>query len=235
MRNKESKKFVRDRRRGRRRDRGQAFDLVVFVGKLAAMSNPLRDQIRLARSGDRDALDELLGRTQRRLTEIARFRLGGELHEKIHTSDILQSTYLDIVRKIDHFDGDSEDDFVRWFSRVLENNIRDKVRFFGAQRRRRENEVPIDAVGVAATESSPSSDVAFGEELRIYGRALRSLTEEQRTVIQLRLVEGMATADVAERIGRSVGATRVTLSRARASLAMEVARLKKGAGTEESS
>ena len=198
-------------------------------GRSGGDRNDVDDDIRQARAGNRDALNRLIARSQARLSEMAHMRLGPGLRRRINTSDLLQSTYLDVVRDVDTFEGQTEDAFVGWVGRIIENNIRDKVRFFGAGKRKEPptpNSADDDPWELPGSEGTPSAAATFGEELAIFGQAMASLSDDQRRAIQLRFVEGMNHRDAAKELGRTESATRVLISRARATLALEIERLR---------
>ena len=78
-----------------------------------------------AREGQHEALEELLTRNRSRFQRAAGARLGEGLRRRVRASDVLQSTYVDVLSSIQDFRGTSEEDFARWVVRILETNIRD--------------------------------------------------------------------------------------------------------------
>jgi RNA polymerase sigma-70 factor, ECF subfamily len=189
----------------------------------------MRDDIQRAKHGDRDALNRVLSSAEDRLRRLAHSRLGPDLKRRVHTSDILQSTYLDVIQAVTTFAGDDLDDFVTWVGRLLENNIRDKRRFLDAMKRTTaRQETPPDGSLVARLgfeRATPSAEVAFNEDLFLFARALDHLTPDQRQVITLRKIKEESFAQVAETMGRSEEATRKLLSRALTALVLEMDRL----------
>ncbi len=178
--------------------------------------------LRRAREGDRRALDRLLESMQDRLRRIAEGRLGPGLRAKVRTSDVLQSTYLDVVKSLENFEGEDEAAFVAWVARIMENNIRDKGKYFQARKRQEPGggTVPLDAAGDARADgSTPSVDAVRAEDLVLVSRALEELAEDHRRVIVLRMIEGRSHQEIGEQLNRSESATRMLLSRARAALA----------------
>ena len=183
----------------------------------------IRADIARARRGERDALDRVLTAVQSRLRAAASSRLGGPLRARMATSDLLQTTYVDVVRSIGEFRGDDPDTLVAWISRIMENNLRDRVRFYGRQRRAAEED--RETPDVAAGGHSPSAEAVQVEKLAAVGKALAQLPEDQRQIIQLRLIEGRDYDEIAKTLGRSQGALRMLLSRARAALTMRLDRI----------
>lgn len=189
----------------------------------------IKKELAKARSGDRKALDRLLETVEHRLRRLAEGRIGPGLRAKVRTSDVLQSTYLDVVKSVGRFEGDDEEAFVAWVARIMENNIRDKGKYFQA-RKRREPEgstLPLNEADEVKTPGpTPSVEAVRAEDLVLVSKALEGLADDYRQVIILRMVEGRSHKEVGDLLGRSEAATRMLLSRARAALAMELERLR---------
>ncbi len=190
----------------------------------------ITEDLRLARAGDRGALDRLLEAVQDRVRGIAEGRLGPGLRARIRTSDVLQSTYLDVVKGVATFEGEDESEFVAWVARIMENNIRDKGKFFQARKRRDPagGPLPIDeAAGAEFDGPTPSVDAVRAEDLVLVSRALEELAEDHRRVIVMRMIEGRSHQEIAEEMNRSESAARMLLSRARAALALKLEGLRR--------
>ena len=182
--------------------------------------------IKRARAGDSDALEELLHLTGQRLERSVRARLGPGLRSKIASSDILQSTYLKVVEALPRFEGDTEDDFTAWATRILENTIRNRARYHRAGKRdaHRETSRDVREVNVAAKDKTPSSAIALGEELSRIGRAMQDLAPDYVRVLTLHMDPEQTHRETARLMGRTEGATRVLLARARAALLVALRR-----------
>ncbi len=193
----------------------------------------VKANLALARGGDRRALDRLLETVHGRLRRLAEGRLGPGLRAKMRTSDVLQSTYLDVVKSVERFEGEDEEAFVGWVARIMENNIRDKGKYFQARKRRDPEGATLplnEAEDVKTPGATPSVEVVRAEDLVLVSRALEGLGEDYRQVIILRLVEGRSHKEVGELLGRTEAATRMLLSRARAALALALDRLRNESG-----
>ena len=184
----------------------------------------IRDDIASARRGERDALDRVLTALQSRLRTAAANKIGTPLRRKMATSDLLQSTYVDVVRSIQSFEGDDPDTLVAWITRIMENNVRDRLRFYGRQRRSPEVDHE-DVPDVAAGDATPSFEAMQLEHLSAVGKVLAEMPEAQRQIIQLRAFEGRDYDEIAAMLGRTPGALRMLLSRARALLTLKLDRL----------
>ncbi len=183
-----------------------------------------RSDLRRARRGDRGALDRALRRVDARVRAAARARLNGSGRRHFGTSDVIQTTYLDVVRKIHTFRGNDEDTFASWLTTILENNVRDKARALGRDKRKGPTSTGrVEPDSVAAPGPTPSRAAIQVESLEAVGQALDRLDETQRRIIVMRLVEGKDYREIAEALDRSVGAARMLYFRARAALAIGLA------------
>ncbi len=179
-----------------------------------------------ARRGDRDALDRLLARLHTRLELIAHNEMGPGLRAKVHTSDLLQSAFLDVVRSVEDFEGETENQFIGWFGRILNHNIRDKVRYFEAQKRRsgdRETVSNLEDPNVSPSEGVRITDreIQLTEQTK---RALAKLSPQHRKVLELRFSDGLTHKEIGEKLDRTPEAIRVMVCRARSALAMQIRR-----------
>jgi RNA polymerase sigma-70 factor (ECF subfamily) len=179
------------------------------------------NDVQRAKAGDREALDRILTRHAHRLDELARKEFGPGLRDRVRTSDLLQSTYLDVVRGIGSLEGDTEEAFLKWVARVIRNNARDKVRYFAAARRAEQ-----DDPSPRPDPRTASAQAVITEDLQLVHRALDELETDHRLVIELKVLRGMEHRDVAEVMGRSEGAVRCLLARARAALLVAVEALR---------
>jgi RNA polymerase sigma-70 factor (ECF subfamily) len=173
-----------------------------------------------------DGLDRLVERAMPILRRAAPGLLGALLRQRCRTSDLVQSALADAVRSFPSFTGRDEGDFVGWTMRIMERNSIDRRRRLLADKRDAGRELPDGEVALAMPARSPSpSQVAIDREaLARVARALRQLPFEQRQVLQLVALRGASHAEVAARTGRSEGACRVLLARARAALLVTMAR-----------
>lgn len=184
-----------------------------------------KSELARARAGDREALNRILVAAETRLRRQASARLGADLAMKVETSDILQSTYLDVVHSVAEFAGEDFEDFITWTGRILENNIRDKRRFHGAKKRRltalvdNADERLEAAIGSSTT---PSEQAVFTEGLFRLAQALEEMGDDDRRVIQLRKISGFEYDAIAALMGRSEQAVRRLYSRAMARLLLAI-------------
>ncbi|HEX5053776.1 MAG TPA: sigma-70 family RNA polymerase sigma factor [Planctomycetota bacterium] len=186
-----------------------------------------------ARSGEDEALEQVLRIVEGRLKRYIEARLGPQLRAKLRDSDVLQDAYVQMIRSLPDFPGQTEDDFVMWVTRIIENDIRRQHRWFGAKKRRgadRTSERNALARVLMEPPPTPSAEVMAVEERLLFDRALAALAPDHARVIELAILEGLPHREVAERMGRSEAATRMLLSRARTALGLEIESLEGGNG-----
>lgn len=183
--------------------------------------------LKRARAGDRAALDALFERMRSALERQADERLGERLREKLRRSDLVQSTYLEMLKGFETFRGDDADAFAAWAKTVMERQITEKARYFGAKKRDAEH-VDLEALQIRAETASPSVDLAAVENLALVKRALLALPENYRWIIEKRTIEGLEYEEIAATSDLGVPALRTLFWRARAALTIEFKRLEEG-------
>ena len=172
-----------------------------------------------ARRGEGQALGELYEHHAREVLAAARRRLSPELRRHYDTLDLAQSVFADVIPALSGFTDQGEDAFRHWLFIKVENKIRDKLRkHLGKNKGRRE---PLIAVDEEPPSSDPSpSTVAIGREKEQTARdLLDSLDEPVRSIVRMRLQEGLSWEKIAERTGdRSADAVRKQFQRCMAKI-----------------
>jgi RNA polymerase sigma-70 factor, ECF subfamily len=164
---------------------------------------------------------------------LARLQVEPRFRAKFDPSDIVQQTMLEAVRDSPKFRGSTEAELAAWLRKILAHVLLHEMRRFGgAQRRDVDREVSLEQAlaessrrlgdALAAPGSSPSERASRQElELRL-ADALARLPADHAEVILLRNVEGLSHDEIAERMGRGVGAVRMLWVRALARLRREL-------------
>lgn len=167
-----------------------------------------------ARAGDQDALGQLLVGYEGYLALLLRARLGPDLRSKVDPDDVVQATFLDAHRQFDQFRGQTEQALTAWLRTILAGQLARIARQYlgtAARDARLERQIQVDLdnssqaidLGLAANASTPSQHAARREHAVLLAEALDRLPAQYREVIVLRHVEGLAFADVADRMRRS--------------------------------
>ena len=161
---------------------------------------------------------------RRQLLAYADRNIGPALRTRVEPEDIVQEVVVSALSSIDQFQVEGRDPF-RLLCQLAEQRIIDAHRHHvGAQKRSAAREVSMDApvAGgdgfgfvnmLVASITSPSQAFSRDQKEFQLQQAIAELNDEQREILRLRFVEGLPTKDIAERIGKSDGAIRVTLTR----------------------
>ncbi len=174
------------------------------------------------RSGEESALVEFLQESEHALLAFIRSRIGAHLRKKIEPEDVLQEVSIEAVRVMGQTDFSSWDP-LNWLFQICERKIIDAHRrYFVSQKRdvRREAVMPAgsDAAGLAdllaASMTTPSAAFSRDQrQLRMLA-ALDTLPEQEREALRLRYLVGLPSKEIARKLGKQDGATRVMISRA---------------------
>ena len=177
--------------------------------------------IRRIRTGDQNALAELIERYRGQLLATASRKMSDLLKRSVEPDDVVQEAITYCLKTFAEIDCKALDP-MPWVHQVLERKIVDAHRHHAAQKRAADKGVPLSG----ATDSSPglidlliasitSASQAFArnrreERLMI---AMQQLTQEQQDALRMRYVENLPSKEIADKLGKSDGAIRVMLTR----------------------
>lgn len=164
--------------------------------------------------GDLDAFNTLVLANQRQVYNLCLRMLGSPQAAE----DAAQETFIAAYRAVPRFRGGS---FRAWLLRIAANACYDELR-----RRRSRPQVPLEAPADDERLSAelPASDEPLEQRAerlelaRCLQEGLASLPPDQRLVVILRDVQGLAYEEVAEATGASLGTVKSRISRGRAAL-----------------
>ena len=189
-----------------------------------------------ARAGDAAARERILSRYQAWLRILAKIQLNGDFRGKFDASDIAQQTLLEACRDLEQFRGGTESEFLAWLRQILAHVLSHEIRRYrGTRQREIGREVSVEQslaqssqrLGnmLAVSASSPSQQAMRHEQEIMLAEVLARLPDDYRDVLILRNLEGLSHEEVAERMGRGVGAVRTLWVRALARLRKEASRI----------
>jgi RNA polymerase sigma-70 factor (ECF subfamily) len=164
-------------------------------------------------SGRTDAFGELVLRYQDRLYNTL-VRMVGSTDE---ARDVAQESFVHAFTKLDTFRGESQ--FYSWLFRIAYNAA-------VSRQRKRHKSASLDAARDAGglepadgrPESVPSHAMERSERQAQVRDALGELSEEYRTVLVLKEIDGLKYEEIAEIVGCPIGTVRSRIHRARAEL-----------------
>lgn len=188
------------------------------------------DLIQRARSGEREALNDLIDTWRTYLLHITSGSLRGPVQSKLGASDIVQSACLEIHECFDQFHGESVEEWKSWLRSLVIRDIQNVRRRFRdvAKRDISREQGLVDPLGGAIDlqdhELTPQSSTIAAEESQALRLALRQLSDEHRQVLRLRNWEELSFVEIGRRLGRSADAARKLWGRAADSLARQLER-----------
>lgn len=167
-----------------------------------------------SRRGDVEAFNQLVRLYETRIYNLC-YRMLGDADS---AADAAQDTFLSAFRKLGGFRGGS---FKSWLFRIASNTCYDVLRA-----RKRRPSTSLDAAMDAkdthfepADHSESPDDFALRRELSsAIQQAMAQLPDDQRLVLVLCDIQGMAYTEIAEVVGASLGTVKSRLSRGRARL-----------------
>jgi len=183
-----------------------------------------------ARSGNNDALNQLLDRYLPRLSRWASGRLPKNLRTMLDTGDVVQDAIISALPHLSTLEVRTERAFWVYLKQIVRYRIIDLHK--RASRRPMRHEMPEDVPTAAPT---PLEAAIGAEALERYEVALDSLTKEEFRAVVLRTELGLGYKDIATELGKaSPDAARMAVSRAIKRLAVEMKRLQAVSTLEQS-
>jgi len=176
------------------------------------------DLLERIRAGDNTAFTPLFERYQPRLAAFLRYRMSAALRQAFEVEDLMQETFLRACREFDRFQYQGQGSFLRWLMSIAGCIVVDAARYQGREKRKAEM-LPLWSEsrpgGANPLETrTPSLLLAQREGLDLLFDSLDRLPEQYREIILLAKVEGLSTAEMADRLGKSRESVAVLLHRA---------------------
>jgi RNA polymerase sigma-70 factor (ECF subfamily) len=181
---------------------------------------PSIELLRVARAGDRAALNELFGDHWRRLRRWAHGKLPRSARSMAETVDLVQDVMVNAFRRLDAIEVRRRGALQAYLRQSIHNRIRDELRSVG----RRAPHGPLDS---QAPGHAPSPlDLAIDAQARErYTRGLSRLSPTDQELIVGRLELGYSYEQLASVTGRcGPEAVRIAVRRAVLKLAAEMSR-----------
>lgn len=166
------------------------------------------DVYKKAAEGDLDAIEKICLDTWEPLYRFIYYKV----QNREEAEDITQETY---VKTLKYFQKDKfpQENFMGFLKTVSLNVIRDRWR----QKQRRGVSVNLQEINPQEVASDDKqNDIA---QRLVLESALAKLSEEQRTIIDLRIIKGYSVAETAKLVGKTEGAVRTAQYRALKALA----------------
>ena len=162
--------------------------------------------------GDDVAWGALLERLRPRMVLWASTQVSGALRGRVEPDDLVQEILAALHASRGEFRGHHVEQLLGWAFTVARHRAADLAKHFAAAKRE-ERPRPV-----SGTQTSPSGAAARGERraslLEATAQALARLSEDDRAIVRLSVLEALPHERVAEALGITVGAARVRKFRA---------------------
>lgn len=168
---------------------------------------------RIAADGDADALQQLIVHYHGPLCAAVARNLDPSLHRHVDPEDVLQQAYVTAFKSIGACSFDCSAAFYRWLEAVALRRLQNIERDLHRDKRdiaRNLSAAPPARTGyhafidqLSAQLTSPSMKLAKREAAAAVISSLARLTDEQRSVVTMRFLEGRSPADIAEALGKT--------------------------------
>jgi RNA polymerase sigma-70 factor (ECF subfamily) len=171
-----------------------------------------------AKTGDEDALSRAFEKHRRRLAVLIHYKLSPHARQFYEVEDLVQETQMRAFRDIGRFTYQAPGSFLRWLSSIADHVIVDRMRYQNRERRAGE-EVPFRSASnpggpEPADTKTPSRLFAQQEAVERLLARLDALPEDYRQALVLAKIEGLTTAEIAARLGKSREAVALLVYRA---------------------
>lgn len=180
---------------------------------------PAEEHLALAEGGE-STFAEFFTRSRHRLKQMLRYKVDPRLRARADLSDILQESYIEAQKRLEHYLQKPEMSFYVWLRQVTLQQLIDTHRkHLLASKRDVKNEVslpPRSPVGMTSSVAlarhfvsqfaSPSQIAIRDEMMAQVEQSLEAMEPIDREVLALRHFEEMANREVAESLGLSEAA-----------------------------
>ena len=171
------------------------------------MSRDEASLIQRAKEGEPAAFAEIYDRHQPAIYRYIFYRVGNAATAEDLTSEV----FMRLIERMDHFTYRGRP-LLAWLYTIARNLIADYQRRSGQT-------TTLPSYEQLVTEADDLEQIAErGLAQQRLAAAMTTLTEDQRQVIILRFIEGLDNAEVAQTLGKSVGAVKSLQHRALAAL-----------------
>jgi RNA polymerase sigma factor (sigma-70 family) len=164
------------------------------------------------RAGDEGARAALVRRVEPLLRRFAKGRVPRLLRHEHDTADLLQTTWVSVLDKLDRIAPQAPGDFFAYLRSVLLNALRDSLRRHGRTPIDRERSGDERALELPAENVAPEDWIA-------YEQALAALEPPLRLALVMRFEFGMSFGEIGSELGESADAVRMRVSRGLARVA----------------
>jgi RNA polymerase sigma-70 factor (ECF subfamily) len=156
--------------------------------------------------------------------------MGRQLRSKLESMDLVHEVLIHALGGLEGFTYKDEGDFVRWLSKIAENELRGNLRRLHAEKRNIRREVRLDHSGRTTgggflgspgpvESTTPSVIMSKKEDMSKLEKAMDQLKPHYREAIVLTKIEGLSYEEIGRKLDMSTDAVRMLATRAMVALA----------------
>jgi RNA polymerase sigma-70 factor (ECF subfamily) len=195
-------------------------------------SQKTQELVAMAQKGDQTALNHLYMVYSERVRWMIRFRMSKELRSKLESMDLVQDTLLQALRGLDGFTYKNEGDFLRWLSKIAENELRGSLRKLHADKRDIRKDARLNdnrqktgnqCAEIPTPVDATTPSVIMSKRLE---KAMDELKPQYKEVIIWAKIDGLSYNEMGQRLSKSNDAVRKLVSRAMAELTIAFKRIR---------
>jgi RNA polymerase sigma-70 factor (ECF subfamily) len=183
----------------------------------------------MAKGGDDSALEKLCRVYGERVRRIIRLRMGTEIRPRLDSMDLVQDALVSALGGLKDFTYNNEGDFLRWLTKITQNQLRDNLDKIYTDKRDIRKEVRLENYGPTTNggflrnpapfqTTTPSVIMSKKEDLDRLEKAIDQLKPDYREVVVLAKIDGLSYQEIADKLGKSIDSVGHLLSRAMVAL-----------------
>lgn len=133
------------------------------------------------------------------------------LRDEAEAEDVLQEVFLQIWEKIDSYD-ETLGNPLAWITRITRNKAIDRLRSKGFKNR--SSEIDLERVfnfSADASSSYPDKNATLSQEQQEITKALKSLNQNQRDLIEFAYFRGYSQSELAEHFNIPLGTVKTRM------------------------
>lgn len=181
--------------------------------------DPDRQLFERARTGDRDAQNDLFERHLAGVHAWVRLKRGVLNQQRESAMDVVQSTFRQVLQDLHKIEFRGSQQFRNLLLTYAQNRLRNREQFDRAARRSPAKEADASLSQLYGTICSPSQHLSGKEQIAAFEAAFQKLSESDQEIVLLARFEELPHAEIAARLGVTESASKKALSRALVRLA----------------
>jgi len=193
-----------------------------------------------ARSGDKESLNSIIDQLKPFVQEYLDKHAGKTIRGYIQIDDLLNDVLEKVEKNLLTLKYGGIRRFKAWLRKICDNHLRQTIRHFNAQKRKPHIQVSIhkkvkpkdlstQEVGdlIPGNDTTPSKALMKKELIQAARDIISKLKGDYRSIMELRILKGLSTKEIASQMDKKEGAARILLFRATKEYAKEFLKIKK--------